>query len=54
MGCRKNLTRLTAAERLAFTNAINQLRADGGYDTYVQQQVRELREIARGLQLRVR
>lgn len=37
MGCRKNLTRLTAAERLAFTNAINQLRADGGYDTYVQQ-----------------
>lgn len=37
MGCRKNLTRLTAAERLAFTNAINQLRADGGYDTFVQQ-----------------
>jgi tyrosinase len=37
MGCRKNLNRLTIAERQAFTNAVNQLRADGGYDTYVQQ-----------------
>jgi len=37
MGCRKNLTRLTVAERQAFTNAINQLRANGDYDTYVQQ-----------------
>lgn len=37
MGCRKNLARLTVAERQAFTNAINQLRANGGYDTYVTQ-----------------
>jgi tyrosinase len=37
MGCRKNLTRLTVAERQSFTNAVNQLRADGGYDTFVQQ-----------------
>ena len=37
MGCRKNLTRLTMAERQAFTNAINQLRTDGGYETFVQQ-----------------
>jgi tyrosinase len=37
MGCRKNLTRLTVAERQAFTNAVNQLRANGGYDPYVQQ-----------------
>lgn len=37
MGCRKNLTRLTVAERQAFTNAVNQLRANGGYDTYVEQ-----------------
>jgi tyrosinase len=37
MGCRKNLTRLTVAERLAFTNAVNQLRTNGGYDTYVEQ-----------------
>lgn len=37
MGCRKNLARLTVAERQSFTNAVNQLRADGGYDTFVQQ-----------------
>jgi len=37
MGCRKNLARLTVAERQAFTNAVNQLRANGGYDTYVTQ-----------------
>jgi tyrosinase len=37
MGCRKNLSRLTVAERQAFTNAVNQLRLNGGYDTYVQQ-----------------
>lgn len=37
MGCRKNLTRLTIAERQAFTNAINQLRADGSYSTFVEQ-----------------
>ncbi len=35
MGCRKNLTRLTVAERQAFTNAVNQLRANGDYDPYV-------------------
>lgn len=37
MGCRKNLARLTVAERQAFTNAVNQLRDNGGYDTYVDQ-----------------
>ncbi len=37
MGCRRNLARLTVAERQAFTNAVNQLRANGGYDTYVNQ-----------------
>ena len=37
MGCRKNLARLTVAERQAFTNAVNQLRANGDYDTYVTQ-----------------
>lgn len=37
MGCRKNVTRLTVAERLAFTNAVNQLRNDGVYDAYVEQ-----------------
>lgn len=37
MGCRNNLTSLSIAQRQAFTNAINQLRADGGYDTYVDQ-----------------
>ena len=36
MGCRKNLTRLTVAERQAFTNAVNQLRSNGDYDPYVQ------------------
>ncbi len=37
MGCRKNLTRLTVAERLAYTNAVNQLKSNGRYDPYVQQ-----------------
>ncbi|WP_280386395.1 tyrosinase family protein [Nocardia wallacei] len=37
MGCRRNLTSLTPAQRRAFTDAINRLRADGGYDTYVEQ-----------------
>ncbi len=37
MGCRKNLTRLTVAERQAFTNAVNQLRANGDYSSYVRQ-----------------
>jgi len=37
MGCRKNLARLTIAERQAFTNAVNQLRANGDYSTYVRQ-----------------
>ena len=37
MGCRKNLTRLTVAERQAFTNAVNQLRNNGDYDTFVDQ-----------------
>ena len=37
MGCRRNLTRLTLAERRAFTDAVDQLRSNGGYDTYVQQ-----------------
>ncbi|QCU77580.1 tyrosinase family protein [Citricoccus sp. SGAir0253] len=37
MGCRKNLSRLTIAERVAFTNAVNQLRSNGGYDDYVEQ-----------------
>ena len=37
MGCRKNLTRLTMAERQAFTNAVNQLRADGEYNKFVEQ-----------------
>jgi tyrosinase len=37
MGCRKNLTRLTVAERQAFTNAVNQLRSNGDYDPYVEQ-----------------
>lgn len=37
MGCRRDLTSLSAAERQAFTNAVNQLRADGGYRTYVDQ-----------------
>jgi tyrosinase len=37
MGCRKNLNRLTIAERQAFTNAINQLRDNGLYDSYVRQ-----------------
>jgi len=37
MGCRKNAARLTVAERQAFTNAVNQLKADGRYDPYVEQ-----------------
>lgn len=37
MGCRKNVKRLTVAERQAFTNAVNQLRADGTFDAYVDQ-----------------
>jgi tyrosinase len=37
MACRKNLTRLTLAERQAYVNAVLQLRANGGYDTYVTQ-----------------
>ncbi len=37
MGCRKNLTRLTQAERNALVSATLQLRANGGYDTYVRQ-----------------
>ena len=37
MGCRKNLTRLTITERQAFTNAVNQLRADGNYTPFVDQ-----------------
>ena len=36
MGCRKNLTALTLAERQAFVNAILQLKANGGYNRYVQ------------------
>jgi tyrosinase len=35
--CRKNLTRLTLAEKQAFTNAVVQLRANGQYDKYVRQ-----------------
>ncbi|MFD0366274.1 tyrosinase family protein [Nocardia sp. GCM10030253] len=31
------MTRLTVGQRRAFTSAINQLRDDGGYDTYVEQ-----------------
>lgn len=37
MGCRKNLTRLTVAERQAFTNAVNQLRDNGDYEPFVEQ-----------------
>lgn len=37
MGCRKNLANLTVAERQAFTNAVNQLRANGDYDPFVEQ-----------------
>lgn len=37
MGCRKNVNRLTAAERLAFTTAVNELRDNGDYDGYVEQ-----------------
>ncbi len=37
MGCRKNLTRLTPAERTAFVNAVLQLKNNGEYDTFVNQ-----------------
>lgn len=37
MGCRKNIVRLTVAERQAFTNAVNELRASGRYQAYVEQ-----------------
>lgn len=37
MGCRKNLTRLTLAERQAFVNALLTLKANGEYDKYVAQ-----------------
>lgn len=33
--CRKNLTRLTLAERAAFINAVQTLKANGEYDKYV-------------------
>lgn len=35
--CRKNLTRLTLAEKQAFTNAVRQLRINGQYEKYVTQ-----------------
>jgi len=34
--CRKSITRLTLAERTAFVNAVLQLKANGGYDKYIQ------------------
>lgn len=37
MGCRKNVARLTPNERRAFTDAVNELRDNGGYDRYVDQ-----------------
>ena len=37
MGCRKSVSRLTAAERAAFTDAVNELRDAGRYDDYVEQ-----------------
>lgn len=37
MGCRKNLTRLTPAERAAFVAAVNALRENGVYDTFIDQ-----------------
>lgn len=37
MGCRKNLTRLTLAERQAFVNALLTLKSNGDYDKYVTQ-----------------
>ena len=33
--CRKNLARLTVAERRAFTDALLQMKANGDFDTYV-------------------
>src|SRR4051812_36417413 len=35
MGCRKNLTKPTLAERTAFVNAVVALKAAGGYQKYV-------------------
>ena len=35
--CRKNLARLTPAERQAFVNAILTLKNNGGYDTFIDQ-----------------
>lgn len=37
MGCRKNLARLTPAERAAFVAAVNTLREDGVYDSFIDQ-----------------
>ena len=37
MGCRKNVNKLTPAERTAFTNAVVQLKNNGEYDTFVNQ-----------------
>lgn len=37
MGCRKNLTKLTLAERTAFVNAVVSLKNSGGYDTFIDQ-----------------
>jgi hypothetical protein len=37
VGCRKNVARLTPAERTAFVNAVLALKADGRYDPYVAQ-----------------
>ena len=34
MGCRKNLTRLSPAERTAFVNACLALKTSGGFDKY--------------------
>lgn len=34
MGCRKNLARLTPAERHAFVNAVLALKASGQYDRF--------------------
>ena len=35
MGCRKNAAKLTPSERQKFTGAVNQLRANGGYQKYI-------------------
>ncbi len=36
MGCRKNLVRLSPAERTAFVNAVLALKSNGGYDRYTE------------------